>query len=63
MYDALEEMANYYGYFCINQAKGTVITRGNGSYIIGDNIHPTYDNYRIYGNFIGSRIASIFQNL
>ena len=62
-YDAMEEMANYNGYFCINQAKGTCINKINANTIIGDNIHPTYDGYRIYGNFIASRIASLFQNV
>lgn len=63
MYDALEEMANYNGWYCINQAKGSAINKVNGSNIIGDSIHPTYDNYRIYGNFIASRVAALFQNL
>lgn len=62
-YDALEEMANYHGYYCINQANGTVINKANCTTIIGDNIHPTYDNYRIYGNFLASRIAAAFQNI
>lgn len=62
MYDALEEMANYHGFYCINQAKGGVINTVSANYIIGDNIHPTYDNYRVYGNFLASRIASAFQN-
>lgn len=63
MYDALEEMANFHGFYCINQAHGTVINRWNGSTIIGDNIHPTYYGYRIYGNFLGSMIASIYGNM
>lgn len=63
MYDALEEMANFHGFYCINQARGTVINRWNGSTIIGDNIHPTYYGYRIYGNFLGSMIASIYGNM
>jgi len=63
MYDALEQMANYYGFYCVNQAKGGVINRISANYIIGDNIHPSYDTYRIYGNFVASRIASAFQNV
>ena len=63
IYDAMEEMANYNGFCCINQAKGCAINRANASDIIGDNIHPTYDNYRIYGNNIAARIAALFQNV
>lgn len=63
VYNALEEMANNLGFYCINQAKGGAINRINANYIIGDNIHPTYDTYRVYGNYIASRIVSAFQNL
>ena len=63
IYDAMEEMANLNGYCCVNQAKGCVINKANASTIIGDNIHPTYVNYRIYGNNLSSRIVSYFQNL
>ena len=63
MYDALEEMANLWGYPCINQAKGCAINYANANTIIGDNIHPTYDNYRIYGNNIASRILEHFHNI
>ena len=62
MYDGLETMANYYGFNCINQAKGTVINRFNSTTIIGDTIHPTYDGYRIYGDFIASKVAALFNN-
>ena len=63
MYDGLEEMAIANGYICINQAKGCVINAVNAPTIIGDNVHPTYNGYRLYGNFVASRIASYFQNV
>ena len=63
MYDALEEMANYNGFQCINQAKGTVLNAYNKDTIIEDNIHPTYDGYKLYGNFIAGKVVSMFQNV
>lgn len=63
MYDGLEAMANYHRFNCINQAKGSAINEYNDQTIIGDNIHPTYEGYRLYGNFIASKIASLYQNI
>lgn len=62
-YDALEEMAHLHGYCCVNQAKGCVINAANANVLIGDNIHPTYETYRVYGNNLASRIAAYFQNV
>lgn len=63
MYDTLEEMCNLNGWSCINQARGTWITRYNWSTYIGDNIHPTAEGYVRYGSFIAAKMAAIYGNL
>ena len=63
MYDLLEEMCNINGWCCINQARGTWITKHNWTTYIGDGVHPTADGYIRYGNFMAAKIAGIYANL
>lgn len=63
MYDLLEEMCNINGWCCINQARGTWITKHNWTTYIGDSVHPTADGYIRYGNFMAAKIAGIYANL
>jgi hypothetical protein len=63
MYDALERMANHNGFCCINQSKGSAINKINGNTLLFDNIHPSQDGYKVYGNFIASRVVALFKNV
>ena len=63
MYNGLQALCNYHRFPCINQAEGSAINEFNETTIIGDNIHPTYEGYKLYGNFIASRIAALYQNI
>ena len=58
-YDKLEEMAIKHGYTCINQAKQPWLNLKNIS-LIGDNIHPTNNGYKVYSDYIVGRISSLF---
>lgn len=58
-YEKLEMMAVRHGYSCINQAAQPWLNLSNIS-LIGDNIHPTDDGYKVYSNYIVGRICSLF---
>lgn len=58
-YNKLEEMCVKHGYTCINQAKQPWLNMTNIS-LIGDNIHPTNNGYKVYSDYIVGRISSIF---
>jgi lysophospholipase L1-like esterase len=62
MYDTIEQMCNFNGWNCINQAKGTWVTKYNWSTYIGDNIHPTEEGYKKYSNFIAAKMETIYPN-
>nr|DAQ04533.1 MAG TPA: hypothetical protein [Caudoviricetes sp.] len=63
MYDELEKMCNSHGWCCINQHKGSWINDATWSDLIGDNIHPNAEGYKIYSDYIVGRIKSMFYNL
>lgn len=63
MYDLLEEMCHINGWCCINQAKGSWITKYNYKTYVGDGIHPTNEGYIRYSNYIVAKISSLYSNL
>lgn len=63
IYNTLEEMCTYNGWCCINQAKGTWVTKINWSEYIGDGVHPTTEGYFRYGGFIAAKMKAIYSNL
>ena len=62
-YDELEKMCNFRGWCCVNQSKGCWVNFRTSDELIGDNVHPTEDGYKVYGNYIAARIASLFANI
>lgn len=62
-YEELEKMCNFRGWCCVNQAKGCWVNHRTSDTLIGDNVHPTEDGYKVYGNYMAARIASLFANI
>ena len=58
-YNKLEEMCTKHGYTCINQASAPWLNLNNIS-LIGDNIHPTNNGYKVYSDYIVGRISAVF---
>ena len=63
LYDELEKMCHLHGWCCVNQAKGGWVNDFNWSTVIGDNVHPTDNGYKIYSNYMAGRIKALYANL